>query len=250
MEKRIFTYFVSDVHLGLDVKGMKEREERFVAFLRSIPKETTESLYMLGDIWDFWYEYHDVVPKGYIKVFSEILNLIEAGVKVYFFPGNHDIWCYHYFEDMGIKILRQPYMVEIEGKTFFMGHGDGLGKGMFWYKLMRWAFNNRFLQIFFSFLHPWMAFRLGKGWSQKSRLAKSVPYSFRNEDEALYKYAVEKSSENKVDYFIFGHYHCSVDMVLPTGARFLIMKDWMDGSSYLRFSGVSGMEGYSPNIEK
>ena len=141
-------------------------------------------------------------------------------------------------------------MVEIEGKTFFMGHGDGLGKGMFWYKLMRWAFNNRFLQILFSFLHPWMAFRLGKGWSQKSRLAKSVPYSFRNEDEALYKYAVEKSSENKVDYFIFGHYHCSVDMVLPTGARFLIMKDWMDGSSYLRFSGVSGMEGYSPNIEK
>lgn len=250
MEKRIFTYFVSDVHLGLDVKGMKDREERFVAFLRSIPKETTESLYMLGDIWDFWYEYHDVVPKGYVQVFSEILNLMEAGVKVYFFPGNHDIWCYRYFADMGIKILRQPYVVEIEGKTFFMGHGDGLGKGMLWYKLMRWAFHNRFLQILFSLLHPWLAFRLGKGWSKKSRLAKSVPYSFRNEDESLYKYAVEKSSEKKVDYFIFGHYHCNVDLTLPTGARFLIMKDWMDGSSYLRFSGVSGIEGYSPKIEK
>ena len=94
MAERTYTYFVSDVHLGLDVKGMKDRESRFVSFLNSIPKDTTESLYMLGDIWDFWYEYHDVVPKGYVRVFSALLALMDAGVKVYFFPGNHDIWCY------------------------------------------------------------------------------------------------------------------------------------------------------------
>ena len=249
MAERTYTYFVSDVHLGLDVKGMKDRESRFVSFLNSIPKGTTESLYMLGDIWDFWYEYHDVVPKGYVRVFSALLALMDAGVKVYFFPGNHDIWCYHYFEEMGIKVIEQPYIVEIAGKTFFIGHGDGLGRGMRWYKLMRWAFHNRFLQVMFSFLHPWIAFRLGKGWSKNSRLAKSVPYKFRNEEEPLYKYAVEESSRKTVDYFIFGHYHDRVDLCLPTGARLLILKDWMDGGSYLRFSGVSGIVGYFPNIE-
>lgn len=249
MQERIYTYFVSDVHLGLNVKDMVGREARFVNFLKSIPKDTTESLYMLGDIWDFWYEYHDVVPKGYVRVFAAISDLIDSGVKVYFVPGNHDIWCYHYFEDMGIRIIAQPQIVDIAGKTFFLGHGDGLGEGMRWYKLMRWAFHNHFLQVLFSFLHPWLAFRLGKGWSKSSRLAKSVPYKFRNEEESLYKYAVEKSSQRHIDYFIFGHYHDKVDLALPTGARLMIMKDWMDGDCYLRFSGVSGIEGYFPNIE-
>ena len=108
MKDRNLTFFVSDVHLGLDVKDPVDREARFVSFLNSIPLQRTESLYMLGDIWDFWYEYHDVVPKGYVRVFAALMNLMDAGVKVYFFQGNHDIWCYHYFEDMGIRILKQP----------------------------------------------------------------------------------------------------------------------------------------------
>lgn len=249
MAERVFTYFVSDVHLGLNIKDMEGREERFVRFLNSVPEDKTESLYLLGDIWDFWYEYHDVVPKGYVLVFARLIELMKAGVKVYFFPGNHDIWCYHYFKDMGMKIIEQPYIVEIAGKTFFLGHGDGLGKGMHWYKLMRWAFHNRFLQVMFSFLHPWLAFRLGKGWSKNSRLAKDVPYKFRNEDEPLYQYAVMQSSMRHIDYFIFGHYHDHVDLNLPTGARMLIMKDWVDGGFYLRFSGTSGIEGYSLKME-
>ena len=128
---RNLTYFVSDVHLGLDVKNPADREARFVSFLQSIPKDKTEALYMLGDIWDFWYEYHDVVPKGYVRVFASLMDLMDAGVKVYFFQGNHDIWCYHYFQDMGIIILQQPYVVNIAGKVFWklLSHWNSPTKG-------------------------------------------------------------------------------------------------------------------------
>lgn len=167
-ETRTLTYFVSDVHLGLDVNDPADREARFVSFLNSIPRDRTSALYMLGDIWDFWYEYHDVVPKGYVRVFAALMDLMDNGVKVYFFQGNHDIWCYHYFEEMGIVILQQPYVVNISGKTFCLGHGDGLGPGHHWYKLMRWGFRAKFFQSLFSLLHPYLAFRFGKGWSKKA----------------------------------------------------------------------------------
>ena len=110
---RNLTYFASDVHLGLQVSDPAGREARFVSFLRSIPAAETEALYLLGDIWDFWYEYRDVVPKGYVRVFGALTDLMDAGVKVYFFPGNHDIWAYGYFEELGMKILEQPYVTEI-----------------------------------------------------------------------------------------------------------------------------------------
>lgn len=237
---RTLTYFVADVHLGLDVKDMRAREARFVEFLRSIPPQRTESLYMLGDIWDFWYEYHDVVPKGYVRVFSTLMDLRDAGVRLYFFPGNHDIWCYSYFQSMGIEILQQPYLTQIGGKTFCLGHGDGLGQGMFWYKLMRGVFRNKLFQTIFSFLHPWLAFRIGKSWSKGSRLAKSLSYEFKGEKERLYGYADSFSKTTSVDYFIFGHYHAKADLTLPSGSRLLVLKDWMDASSYCVFDSDTG----------
>ena len=166
MAQRTLVYFVADVHLGLDVADPSEREARFVRFLESIPKDRTLSLYMLGDIWDFWYEYRDLVPKGYVRVFAALMDLMDAGVEVCFFQGNHDIWCYHYFEDMGIRILHQPYTLEIGGKVFCIGHGDGLGPGNRVYKAMRWLFHNKVCQRMFSALiHPTLAFTIGKGWS-------------------------------------------------------------------------------------
>ena len=131
------TYFVADVHLGLQVSDPDGREARFVSFLKGIPAEETEALYMLGDIWDFWYEYRDVVPKGYTRVFAALQELMDAGVKVYFFQGNHDVWTYHYFEELGMVPLVQPYATEIGGKTFCLGHGDGLGPGDRGYKFLR-----------------------------------------------------------------------------------------------------------------
>lgn len=230
------TYFVSDVHLGLQVADPAARERRFVDFLRSLP-EDAEALYLLGDIWDFWYEYRDVVPKGYARVFAAIQDLIERGVSVYFFSGNHDIWTYSYFEELGMKRLHQPALVEIAGKKFCLGHGDGLGPVPAGYMFIRRMFHCRPLQVLFSMLHPWIAYRLGNTWSRHSRLSHDEVYVFKGEEEPLYKFAAGYEQNHDVDYFVFGHYHASVDMTLPRGSRFLVLKDWLSGSPYMVFDG-------------
>lgn len=229
-------YFVSDVHLGLQVGDPAGRERRFADFLNGLPSDT-ESVYLLGDIWDFWYEYRHVVPKGYVRVLAALQNLMDRGVRVYFFEGNHDVWTYSYFEELGMIKLAQPALVEIEGKTFCMGHGDGLGPVPFGYRFLRGLFHNKVAQFLFSLLHPWVAFGLGNGWSKNNRLAHDQEYEFRGADEPLVKFAEDYSSRNKVDYFIFGHYHASVDMTLSSGARFLVLKDWIHSSPYICFDG-------------
>ena len=238
MKPRNLTYFVSDVHLGLQVADPAGREARFVSFLREIPAEETEALYLLGDIWDFWYEYRDVVPKGYVKVFAALCELMDRGVKVYFFQGNHDVWSYSYFEELGMIRLEQPALVEIAGKRFCLGHGDGLGPVPFGYRFLRSIFHCRLLQVLFSMLHPWIAFRFGNNWSKNNRLAHDKEYAFGGSEEPLYKFAVRYSSEKEIDYFIFGHYHDDVRLTLPSGAEFLILKDWIHSSPYIVFDGT------------
>ena len=207
---RNLTYFASDVHLGLRVADPAGREARFVSFLRSIPAAETEALYLLGDI--CWYEYRDVVPKGYVRVFGALTDLMDAGVKVYFFPGNHDVWAYGYFEELGMKILEQPCVTEIGGKTFCLGHGDGLGPVDRGYRILRGIFHNRFLQ---------------------------------GADEPLYKFCASFNGERAakglppVDIFLFGHYHCPVDM--PVGpSRLLLLNDWITQSDWLVFDAAAG----------
>ncbi len=231
-----YTYFVADVHLGLQVFEPADREARFVSFLRNLPEET-EALYMLGDIWDFWYEYRDVVPKGYVRVFSALTDLMDRGVKVYFFQGNHDIWTYSYFEELGMKRLVQPALVEIGGKKFCLGHGDGLGPTPFGYRFIKYIFNNRILQRLFSMLHPWIAYRIGNIWSRHSRLSHNQQYEFAGAEEPLYQFAEEYSKGHKVDYFVFGHFHSQTDVALPAGSRLILLKDWISSSPYLCFDG-------------
>lgn len=249
MAERKYTFFASDVHLGLNVADPRDREARFVHFLRSVPATETEALYLLGDIWDFWYEYRDVVPKGYIRVFSALMDLMDAGVNVYFFQGNHDVWTYRYFEELGMKRLVQPAVVEIQGKVFCLGHGDGLGPVPGGYRFLRSVFHSKVLQTLFSMLHPWIAFRLGTGWSRNNRLARHEEYEFKGESEPLYRFAEDFSSRRHVDYFVFGHYHVDVRMKLPSGAELIVMKDWIDKSPYLYFDGISMVGGYCQNSE-
>lgn len=230
------TYFVSDVHLGLQVGDPADRERRFADFLSSLP-EDTEAVYFLGDIWDFWYEYRDVVPKGYIRAFAAIQKLIDRGINVFFFVGNHDIWSYSYFEELGMKRLVQPALVEISGKKFCLGHGDGLGPVPLGYRIIRGIFHCRPLQVMFSTIHPWFAFRLGNTWSRHSRLLHNEEYVFRNEQEPLYRFATEYERTHEVDCFIFGHYHTAIDLTLPSGAGFMILKDWINASPYICFDG-------------
>ena len=239
MEGRTDIYFVSDVHLGLKTCDPREREERFVAFLKGIPRETARAVYLLGDIWDFWYEYKYVIPREGSRVIAQLISLMDDGVEVYFCPGNHDIWTYSYFESIGIKKFAQPEYVEIDGKVFCLGHGDLLGGAKFGYRLMLGIFRCKFPQRLFSTLHPTIAFGFGLGWSDSNRRTHK-PYHFRGEDEPLYKFALERSGERHVDFFVFGHYHDRVDMTLPTGSRLVVLKDWMgSGQPYALFNGSS-----------
>lgn len=232
-------YFISDVHLGLEVCDPTDREHRLVTFLRGLP-EDTEALYLLGDIWDFWYEYRDVVPKGYVRVFAALTALLDRGVKVFFFQGNHDVWTYRYFEELGMKRLEQPYVMQIAGRKFCLGHGDGLGPVPVGYRFLRGVFHNRLAQILFSSLHPWLAFRFGNGWSRNNRLSHNSEYVFRGAEEPLYRFGEEFAAAHGVDCFIFGHYHADVRMTLPCGAELHVMKDWMSSSPYICFDTDTG----------
>lgn len=239
------SYFVADVHLGLTIEDPGRRERRFADFLRSLPGDT-ENLYLLGDIWDFWYEYRDVVPKGYVRVFAALTELMDRGVNVSFFPGNHDVWTYHYFEELGMKRLEQPCLVRIAGKTLCIGHGDGLGPTPAGYRILHWIFHNRVLQWLFSLLHPYMAFSFGNGWSRSKRNRRVRPYQFRGEQEGIYQFADRFSRRmaaagTPVDYFIFGHFHADVRLPLPAGGELIVLKDWIQSDAYACLDHVTGI---------
>ena len=163
-------YFASDVHLGLKGSNPQEREDRFVNWLKSISWTSEDKLFLLGDIWDFWYEYKDVIPKEGIRVLAELINIMDAGSQVYFFPGNHDIWTFHFFEKLGIHVIHnQPVVMELDGRKVMMGHGDGVGGAKWSYKLMLAIFHSRFCQFLFSLLHPRLAFSIATRWSKSNR---------------------------------------------------------------------------------
>lgn len=227
---RRLVYFVSDVHLGLRTADPVERERRFLSFLDGIPAEETRALYLLGDIWDFWYEYRDVVPREGARVVAKFIALMDEGVQVCFFPGNHDMWCFSFFESLGMRRCSQPQLTEIGGKTFCLGHGHLIGGGRPGQKLMDKVFSSRTVQALFSTLHPRIAFQLGLGWSGGNRRHHDA-YHFKGKDEPLYRFALKQSEAVHVDYFIFGHFHDAVDMALPTGARLIVLKDWISGGT-------------------
>lgn len=226
--ERSKVYFVADVHLGLKAGDPSEREERFIRWLRSIRNPQTKALWLLGDIWDFWYEYRDVIPREGVRVLSELIQMVSEGIEVFFMPGNHDIWCYSLFDNLGIRKVEQTQLAEYAGKTFLLGHGDGLGGAKWGYRLMLRIFHSRVCQVLFNQLHPWLAYRFGTDWSNSNR-RKHGGYKFRGEAEPLYKFCME---QGKKDYLIFGHFHDAVDMPLPTGSRLIVLKDWIAGGEH------------------
>lgn len=230
MVERRAVYFVSDVHLGLKVGDPAEREARFVKFLKEIPREGTRAVCLLGDIWDFWYEYRDVVPREGARVVSEMIQLMDDGIEVYYCAGNHDIWTYSFFESLGVKKIQQPYYIDFDGRTFCLGHGDCIGGAKWSYKFMLKVFHCRPAQVLFSTLHPWLAYRFGLGWSDSNRRTHK-PYHFNCAEEPLYAWAEKTAGERKVDCFVFGHFHDGVDAQMPCGPRFIVLKDWMSGGT-------------------
>lgn len=234
-------YFASDFHLGADARlSSREREKQIVRWLERIRDDAAE-IYLVGDLFDFWFEYRTVVPKGYLRLLGKLAELRDAGIPIYFFTGNHDMWIFRYFEEeLGIPTYRRPIEREIMGKSFFIGHGDGLGPGDRGYKFIKKVFANRACQWLFERLHPNFGIRLANFWSGKSR-ASAKPDTGRflgEENEWLIAYAKRKLSRKHYDFFIFGHRHLPIDHTLNNGAsRYINLGDWLHYNSYAVFDG-------------
>ncbi len=241
MKEKSLYYFLSDVHLN-PLSG-KDREKKFLSFLSDLP-QNTRALYLLGDIFDFWYEYKYVIPRGHTRVLGKLASIIDSGVDVFFMKGNHDIWVYDYFRsEVGMKILDQPYVFEIGDKKFCIGHGDGLGKTDPGFKFLRWMFHNRLIQKIFSTLHPRWAFGIGYTWtmSRARKHSKSKINSYEHHQQALLDYSDKfgdtywRKNGERLDYYIFGHLHTPKSIIVPSSGILYILGNWGAKESYLVF---------------
>lgn len=232
-------YFASDFHLGIDVKyTSKERELQIVSWLDQI-KADAEELYLVGDLFDFWFEYKHAIPKGYVRFLGKLAELKDQGIKVFIFTGNHDMWIFDYFEkEFDIPTYRAPIQKTIKGKTFYIGHGDGLGPGDHSYKFIKKIFSNKLCQWAFARLHPNFGIGLANFLSQSSRNSKTEVSTFGREKEWLSVHANEVNKTTKHDYYIFGHRHLPIDYALEGGkSRYINLGDWMNYNSYAVFDG-------------
>jgi len=232
-------YFAGDLHLGLpNYKKSRLREKKFVAWLDSIKDDAFE-IYLLGDIFDFWFEYKRVVPRGFTRLLGKIAEIADSGVPVYFFTGNHDIWVFDYLpEETGVIVQRKPLIKEIGGKIFFIAHGDGLGNGQFGFKLLKFIFHNKVLQWLFARLHPNFALWMGGLWSAASRDAKGISIPFMGEDkEMMVRFAKETLKNEHFDYFVFGHRHLPIRIKLSDNCEYINLGDWIKTYSYAVFDG-------------
>ncbi|MBK7427563.1 MAG: UDP-2,3-diacylglucosamine diphosphatase [Saprospiraceae bacterium] len=227
-------YFASDFHLGVPAKlPSREREKLIVRWLDKISKDATE-LYLVGDVFDFWFEYSSVVPKGYIRLLGKLAELTDGGLPIYFFIGNHDMWMFKYFEEeLGIPTFREPIIREIQGKKMMIGHGDGLGPGDNGYKFIKKVFANPACQWLFARLHPNLGIGIANFWSAKSRYANVEPDRFVSEEnEWLVQFAKDTLKENHFDYFVFGHRHLPISFNLQGGSQYINLGDWLNHQSF------------------
>lgn len=235
-------YFASDQHFGAPTAELSfPREQKFVAWLDEI-KQDADTLFLLGDLFDFWFEYKTVVPKGFVRVLGKLAELRDSGIHIYFFVGNHDLWMYDYFEkELKIPVFHKPKHFTINGKEFFIGHGDGLGPGDVGYKRMKRVFTNPFSKWLFRWLHPDIGVKLAQYLSVKNKLIsgeEDVKY-LGKENEWLYQYAQKKLESAHFDYFIFGHRHLPLEILLKEDSHYFNLGDWIGYFSYGVFDGTT-----------
>jgi UDP-2,3-diacylglucosamine hydrolase len=236
-----YHYFVSDLHLGApNAKQSRERELAFVAWLDHI-QNSAEAIYLLGDIFDFWFEYKTVIPKGYTRLFGKLAALTDQGIELHFFKGNHDMWVKDYFEqELAMTIHSHHLSLKIDNKLLYLHHGDGLGPGDYKYKLIKFIFRSPLCQWMFARLHPNFGIGLASLLSLRSRAKggkKDAVYNGPNH-EWLYEYAQTKHEQDPHDYFIFGHRH--LPLFLPSEqTTYINLGDWLQYQTFGRFDGQS-----------
>jgi UDP-2,3-diacylglucosamine hydrolase len=232
-------FFASDFHLGLNTGTPPvDREKKVIRWLESIAPEAKE-IYLLGDVFDFWWEYKLVVPRGFTRFLGKLSSITDSGIPVHFFTGNHDMWVRDYLSgECGIIVHTSPLTATFNGKIFHLAHGEGLGSTNFGYKILLKIFRNKPLRVWYSSMHPWIGVGFGHRWSLSSRLAKGISLDFLGEEkEDLIKYANSVSANTKVDYFIFGHRHLALSYKMKQGGEIIFLGDWIKHSSYAEWDG-------------
>ena len=238
-------YFASDNHLGAPTTAeSKPREAKFVQWLDNI-KADAGAIFLLGDLFDFWFEYKTVVPKGFVRTLGKLAELRDSGIPIYFFVGNHDLWMDDYFQtELNIPVYHHPLEVECAGKRFLIGHGDGLGPGDKGYKRMKKVFTNPFCKWLFRWLHPDIGVRLAQYLSVKNKLISGEEdVHFLGEDnEWLVQYCKRKLETQHYDYFLFGHRHLPMTIRVGEGSTYINTGDWIHYFTYAVFDPKTGLE--------
>ena len=237
-------YFASDIHLGLKVgQTHATRERLFVRWLDEVSADA-EAIFLVGDVFDFWYEYRRVVPKGFTRLLGKLSELTDRGVAVHFFPGNHDLWAFDYLQtECGVVLHRADYeILALAGKRVFIGHGDVFGKRGRGGRLLSRVFRSRAIQwVFSTFVHPNAAMRFGHWWSGSNRKAKPIRHAFRGAEEPIVRFASDFLKEHPgIDLFVCGHIHCAEIVPLAGGSRIAFLGEWIDNPLY----GVLGPGGF------
>ncbi|MBS1951350.1 MAG: UDP-2,3-diacylglucosamine diphosphatase [Cytophagales bacterium] len=232
-------YFASDFHLGVpDQTSSLTREKKIVAWLNQIAPQA-QAIFLLGDIFDFWFEYKEAIPKGFIRFQGKLAELTDQGIPVYFFTGNHDMWLFDYFNtELGIEIFKEPIVLEVNDKKILVGHGDGLGDGDWSYKWLKYFFHSKICQWLFARIHPNLGIAIAKFWSRKSRISSSKREEKFNGEEKEFLLAYCKRLEEKThhDYYIFGHRHLPLDLKVGSDSRYFNLGEWVHFSPYLELS--------------
>ena len=235
-------YFLSDAHLGsLAIDHSRMHERRLVRFLDSI-KNKAAAIYLLGDMFDFWYEFKYVVPRGYTRFLGKLSELSDMGVEIHYFTGNHVIWAFDYLEkECGVILQKQPLTTEIYGKIFLLAHGDGLGDPDKKFKFLRALFHSKVCQFLFSSIHPRWSMWLGLTWAKHSRMKRNnneePPYMGENREHLVLYTKEYIKTHPDVDYFIYGHRHIEIDLQLSRKSRMIVLGDWITQFSYVVYDG-------------
>ena len=233
-------YFLSDFHLGApNEQASRVRENNVVRFLQNA-KEDAAAIFIVGDIFDFWFEYQHVVPKGFVRLLGCLASINDAGIPIHIFTGNHDLWMQDYLsKEIGAQVYFAPHEFSFSGKKFFVAHGDGLGPGDEGYKFLKKIFTSSICQWLFRWLHPDLGIKLANFFSTQSRIKTgSSDEIFLGEDkEWLIIYAKQLSQTNNANYFIFGHRHYALDLKITDTARYVNLGDWIRSNTYAVFDG-------------
>jgi UDP-2,3-diacylglucosamine hydrolase len=232
-------YFASDFHLGApDAASSLAREKKIVQWLDSIQADA-QALFLVGDIFDFWFEYRHAIPKGFIRLQGKLAELTDKGLPVYFFTGNHDMWMFDYFtRELNIPVIRQPLSIQVNDKKLFIGHGDGLGPKDHVYKILKRIFANKLSQWFFARLHPNLGIGLANYWSRQSRIRHTQTEEvYKPGKEWLVFYCTQMEQQQHHDFYIFGHRHLPLDLAINTRSRYINLGEWVNFCSYAEFDG-------------